>query len=228
MIRSKIKCTICNRDISKSNYTRHYDKCSGKHEITYNSTSVPKTEKWYAAMKATRGTTARNQYSKAKELGLSKPEISEETRHKLREAARLRGSLSEETKQKISKSRIKYLRENPHMVPYRLNHYSNGRSYPEEYWKEILDSNNISYVEQYKVGPYQLDFAIIDSSQKIDLEIDGEQHHLDERIVASDLRRNKYLQELGWKIIRIRWSDYKKLTDKKTFVDSILTEIAVP
>lgn len=40
-------------------------------------------------------------------------------------------TLSEETKKKISKSRKKFLDENPHMVPYLLNH-SSKMSYPEK------------------------------------------------------------------------------------------------
>lgn len=189
----------------------------------------PKSEKWYAAMAAKKGTTARNQYSKAAELGQPKPEMSDETKQKLREANQRRGPLSEETKRKISEGRIKFLRENPDMVPYKLNHYSKGRSYPEEYWKGILDSHGVAYVEQYQVGPYQLDFAIVnDTPYKIDLEIDGDQHYLDERVVASDKRRNQYLESLGWKIVRIKWSDYKKLVDKKSFVDYIINEIMIP
>ena len=184
--------------------------------------SKPKSEKWYAAMAAKRGTTARNQYSKAKELGLEKPEISEETREKII-AANKRRTHSEETKKKISEARKKYLLENPDKVPYRLNHYSKGRSYPEEYWKIVLDSNNISYVEQYPIGLYQLDFAILD--QKIDLEIDGSQHYCDQRIVESDKRRTEYLESLGWKVIRVNWSEYQKMVDKKQFVEYILNEI---
>lgn len=187
--------------------------------------SKPKSEAWYAAMRAKRGTTARNQYSKADELGLPKPEISDETREKMSSASKGRKH-SEETKQKISQRRIDFLRENPDMVPYKLNHYSKGRSYPEEYWKAVLDTNGILYTEQYQVGPYQLDFAIVNNlTVKIDLEIDGEQHHLDERVVASDKRRNEYLENLGWKIVRVRWSEYQKLVDKKTFIEYIIQEI---
>lgn len=184
--------------------------------------SKPKSEKWYAAMAARRG-KGTNQYTKAKELGLPKPEISEESRKKRSEANKRRPPMSEETKKKISKSRIKFLRENPHMVPYKLNHYSKGRSYAEEYWKTILDSNNLTYEEQYQIGPYQLDFAFV--ADKIDLEIDGDQHHLDQRVVKSDIRRNEYLSALGWKTIRIKWSDYQKLVDKKTFVDGIISQL---
>lgn len=131
--------------------------------------------------------------------------------------------LSKETKDKISASRIEYLNKNPEMVPYKLNHYSKGLSYPERYWKEILISNNIIFTDQFQIGLYSLDFALVD--KMIDLEIDGEQHYLDQRIVASDQRRTKFLEDLGWTVIRIRWSEYKKLKDKQKFIDLILTTL---
>ena len=180
----------------------------------------PKSEAWYAAMNARKG-KGTNQYTKAKELGLPTPVISNESH--LKRSKSSQRPCTEETKKKISASRIKFLHENPHMVPYKLNHYSKGRSYAEEYWKVILDSNNLVYEEQYQIGPYQLDFAFLNF--KIDLEIDGDQHHLDKRIVESDKRRNIYLEELGWTIIRIRWSEYKKLADKKKFVEEILQHL---
>lgn len=134
-----------------------------------------------------------------------------------------------ETKIKLSIARIKYLNENPDKVPYKLNHYSKKRSYPEEYWKSILDANNISYEEQHQVGLYSLDFAIIHS--KVDLEIDGDQHYLDKRIVESDKRRNAKLTDLGWKVVRIKWSDYKKLLthdQKQEYIKFIINEISGP
>ena len=112
------------------------------------------------------------------------------------------------------------------MVPYKLNHYSKGPSYPERYWKKILDRLGINYVEQYQIHTYQLDFALV--KEKIDIEIDGDQHYLDERIIESDKRRNQYLENLGWKIIRIKWSNYKRLVDKqdrKDYVNSIIEQI---
>ena len=179
-----------------------------------------KSEAWYAAMAAKKDKgTNRNQYTKAKELGLPKPEISEES-HKKRSSASKRPH-TEETKKKISDHRIKFLRENPDKVPYKLNHSSKGRSYAEEYWKIVLDTNNLVYEEQYQICPYQLDFAF--PNLKLDLEIDGDQHHLDKRVVESDKRRNLYLEELGWTVIRVKWSDYKKLEDKKSFVNNIIS-----
>ena len=43
---------------------------------------------------------------------------------------------SNETKEKISISRKKYLSEHPDQVPYLLNHYSKGESYPEKYFEK--------------------------------------------------------------------------------------------
>jgi len=50
---------------------------------------------------------------------------------------------SQETKDKISKSRIKYLMEHPDKVPYLLNH-SSRMSYPEKIFKNALIEMNIT------------------------------------------------------------------------------------
>lgn len=116
--------------------------------------------------------------------------------------------LSEETKKKISESRIKYLLENPDKVPYRLNH-SSKESYPEKYFTELFKNENIKVTRYHYIGLYELDFCILD--KKIDIEIDGEQHHIDKRIVESDKRRTEFLENLGWTIFRIRWSEYNNM-----------------
>lgn len=134
---------------------------------------------------------------------------------------------SEETKQKISKSRIQFLSENPEKVPYLLNHYSKGESFPEKYWREILEKYNINFISEYRISLYSLDFAIID--KMIDLEIDGEQHYIDNRIIKSNLKRTDYLESLGWNVIRIRWSEYQKLNFEKRqwFVDDLIKQFRV-
>lgn len=209
-------CKFCGRETTNPGANK-------KHENRCNDNPNPVI---YVNYKGTNGNNkGENQYTKAKRLGLPKPEITEETRKKLSENQKQR-TLSQETKDKISKSRIKYLTENPDMVPYKLNHYSKGPSYPERYWKKILDKANIKYVMQYPIHTYQLDFALVE--EKIDIEIDGDQHYLDPRIIESDKRRNEYLESLGWKIIRVRWSDYKKLVDKQDrmdYVTNIINEI---
>lgn len=133
--------------------------------------------------------------------------------------------MSDETKKKISVSRTKYLKENPDKVPYLLNHYTNGESYPETYFSNVFEKEFIKVDRYIQEGIYQIDFAIIDKS--IAIEVDGEQHYLDKNIVESDKRKNKYLKEKGWDLIRIRWSHYQKLNkeEKKEYVDNLINYI---
>ena len=157
--------------------------------------------------------SGQNQYSKGK-VG------SDDTRRKLSEAGKRRIA-SLETRKKISKSRIRYLKDNPDKVPYLLNHYSKGESYPEKYWREILETNGIEFQQEKQISIYRLDFSI---NNVLDLEIDGEQHYLDPRIRASNQRRDEELRALGWKVIRVRWSDYQQMQTehRKQYVEMIL------
>ena len=205
-------CCHCGSKRENHNSWKNHERC-----CSFNHNRVYKN-----GMTGKKGS---NQYTKAKRLNQPKPIKSLETLEKIRLANTGRKH-SQETKEKISKARRKYLTENPDMVPYKLNHYSKGPSYPERYWKKILNKANINYVEQYQIHTYQLDFALVE--RKIDIEIDGDQHYLDQRIVESDKRRNEYLESLGWKIIRIRWSEYKKIVDKQdriAYVNNIINEI---
>lgn len=135
---------------------------------------------------------------------------------------------TQETKDKLSEIRINYIKNNPDKVPYKLNHYSKGRSYPEQYWKDVLDTYQLDYSEQVRVGLYRLDFAFL--SQKIDLEIDGETHYQLQSVIDKDIRRTKNLEDLGWKVIRIRWSEYQKLTqeEKSKYVQNIIEMVSLP
>lgn len=121
---------------------------------------------------------------------------------------------SEETKKKISEIRKKYILENPDKAPYKLNH-SSKESYPEKYFAELFEKENIKIEKYYPIGLYELDFCI--PGKKIDIEINGSQHYYDDKIVKSDIRRTKFLEENGWDVINIKWSDYQKLDfDKKS------------
>ena len=131
---------------------------------------------------------------------------------------------SEETKKKISESRKKYLNEHPDKVPFKLNH-SSKESYPEKYFREWLQKENIFSEREYQVGLYTLDFAW--PERKIYLEIDGSQHHLD-WMMKHDEERTKKLSELGWTCIqRIYWPDYQKLSknEKEKYLNSLKEEI---
>lgn len=126
-------------------------------------------------------------------------------------------TLSEEQKKKISISRKKYLEEHPDKVPYLINHHSNGDSFPEKYFKEVFDNEHIDYKQNYYQCGYFLDFAWPD--KKIYLEVDGEQHYVDKRIVEHDKVRTKKLLENGWTCIeRIRWSIFQTLSKEEKMV----------
>jgi very-short-patch-repair endonuclease len=163
------------------------------------------------------GRKGSNQFIKARKLGLpvpisgnkGKPSTFKGKKH------------SEETKRKISEKRIKFLKENPDKVPYLMNHYSKSISYPEQYFIKVFEKEKISLKHHKQINVYQLDFY--NDTKKIYLEIDGDQHFLDKRIVASDKRRRKFLYERGWKELRLRWSSYKKLSliERKKIVSTI-------
>jgi very-short-patch-repair endonuclease len=134
---------------------------------------------------------------------------------------------TDETKKKISLSRSKYLKEHPDQVPYLLNHYSKGDSYPERYFKELFEVEKIDLKHHTQIGLYQLDFYNLEC--KIDIEIDGDQHHLDKRIAESDIRRTEFLESQGWKVFRVKWSDYQKLPmdARKELIDKIRKMVTI-
>lgn len=113
---------------------------------------------------------------------------------------------TQEVKNKISKSRIKYLNENPDKIPYLLNH-SSKKSYPELTFEKYLNLYNIKgWFYNYSVNRFCLDFAFTEF--KLDVEIDGGTHNL-EKVKIKDNIRDIFLQEKGWKILRIKATDIK-------------------
>ena len=134
---------------------------------------------------------------------------------------------TEENKKILSQKRKQYLIEHPEMVPYKLNHHSK-QSYPEKYFKELFDNDEVlcKTAQEYKVGLYSLDFDLPDI--KLDIEIDGEQHHVDKRIVDHDKKRNEVLNKLGWVCFRIRWSTYQKMSleCRKELIDKLKALVA--
>jgi very-short-patch-repair endonuclease len=69
---------------------------------------------------------------------------------------------------------------------------------------EALRAAGLAPIPQYPVGPYRLDFAILDRSRQIDVEVDGESFHrdLDGVRLRSDFVRDNFLAKRGWKVKR--------------------------
>ena len=127
---------------------------------------------------------------------------------------------TEEQKQKISKARKQYLLEHPDQVPYLLNH-SSQKSYPEVYFTELFEKEEINLHKEYYCLGYFLDFC--DPIKKIDIEIDGEQHYVDSKMVEHDKIRNAALEEAGWTVFRVRWAEYKAMTEEQKY--NIISQI---
>lgn len=123
----------------------------------------------------------------------------------------------------MSLSRKEIISKNSSLSPYIIFH-KNGKtqeSYPEKYFKKVLENNNISFKQELQVNRYSLDFLI----GNIDLEIDGEQHYTVQKIIDSDIERTKFLTNLGLSVKRIRWSWFKRLNDKEKikFIRDLVT-----
>ena len=147
-----------------------------------------------------------NQYIKAKQLGLKKPELSVKAKEKISNIWKGK-HLTVEHKKKIAIGRKKYLEEHPDQIPYKL-HHSSQISYPEQYFKDIFEKENIPLKYHLQVGLYELDFY--NEEYKVYIEIDGDTHK-QKKVQEIDKRKDEYLQSLGWKCMRICWADYKKL-----------------
>ena len=88
----------------------------------------------------------------------------------------------------------------------------NITSYPEKFWIEVLNNNNIEYKINFPIKQdnnlynYFLDFYITINNRKIDLEIDGKQHKYANR-QESDIKRDIYIKSKGIEVYRIKWNE---------------------
>lgn len=103
----------------------------------------------------------------------------------------------------------------------------NIESYPEKFFKEVLDNNGISYTRELPLkkedgSNYFLDFVINKNDRIIDLEIDGKQHTYEDR-AESDRIRDEFIKNKGFLVYRIPWntinSEEGKLLMKKKIED---------
>lgn len=66
---------------------------------------------------------------------------------------------------------------------------------------EMLDDTDVEYTEQYPIGRYICDFYIAKSNLVI--EADGEYWHNLPKVKKSDERKNKYLKQHGYNLLRL-------------------------
>jgi very-short-patch-repair endonuclease len=91
-------------------------------------------------------------------------------------------------------------------------------SYPEKFFMEVLNNNNILYEHELPCNKYFIDFAIKD--KMIALEIDGKQHEYEDR-KKSDILKDTCLSENGWKVYRIKWKSINNESGKMYIKEQI-------
>lgn len=79
------------------------------------------------------------------------------------------------------------------------------------------------FIQQYQVGAYSLDFAILYQKKMVALECDGERYHSSDTAVEHDMERQAILQRLGWKFVRIRGGAFYR--DKETAMESVYRQL---
>lgn len=69
-----------------------------------------------------------------------------------------------------------------------------------EAYRKAIPAGLAGLVAQYTVGRYRLDFAI--PERKLGIEIDGLQYHSSQESIIKDRRRQRDLEQQGWRIVR--------------------------
>ena len=90
--------------------------------------------------------------------------------------------------------------------------WNNSPSYPEMFFMEVIENEFVdkNYVREFPLGLFSLDFAW--KNKKKCIEIDGDQHSRFEEYKKRDLRKDTFLKENGWQVLRIKWKDMYKDT----------------
>jgi len=88
-----------------------------------------------------------------------------------------------------------------------MSRWNNKSSYPEQFFMKVIENEfkDKNYIHEYSIGIYSLDFAW--PEKKKDIEIDGDQHQRFEEYKKRDIRKDEFLLQNGWKILRIKWTD---------------------
>ena len=139
--------------------------------------------------------------------------LSEKQKEKLLKPKNIKKKLSEEHKQKIRESYYKWMNEHHDD----FIKYSSGQSSLCENFKNKLKENNLSFIEEftpfYPESGYRLDVAFPDD--KIGIEINGTQHYNSNgELNENTLKKQKYFEDRGWKIIQVYYKDAIKENPK--------------
>jgi very-short-patch-repair endonuclease len=121
-----------------------------------------------------------------------------------------------ETKIKISNS-LKLAHKENRAWNIGKSRWNNDPSYPETFFMKVIKNEFLdkSYVREYSIGKYSIDFAW--PHKKIAIEIDGQQHQRFKEYVERDAKKDEYLKNHGWLVLRLNWVDV--YNDPKRYIN---------
>lgn len=144
-------CEFCNKECKNANSLRNHQRLCK---------SNPNRQEMSWVNKRNSGKPGKNQYTKAKELGLPKPEISDETRLKISESSKNQ-IWTEERRKKLSESMKLAVKNNPDSYTssnvcgrVKVEEY-NGEKFHGKWEIEVakwFDRNNIKWIR--KIDPF--------------------------------------------------------------------------
>ena len=105
-----------------------------------------------------------------------------------------------------------------------MSRWNNESSYPEKFIIKVIanEFTDKNYIHEFPQGIYSIDFAW--PAKKKAIEIDGQQHERFEEYRLRDKRKDKFLFENGWKVLRLKWTDIlhdtkQRIQEMKNFID---------
>lgn len=210
---NEYQCKYCDKIcIGKNSLTQHELRCKKNPDRIIVHSNFIKYNNDVKEGKIIK--TYKNHYDKAVKLNQEKPRLSIEARNKISKAQKNK-IVSKETREKISNTQKNNYRGKSRWYT-QIQHRT---SYAEQYFFNIFPNSS----KHYHVDRYFLDIAY--PSHKIYIEIDGEQHKKDLKVIEHDKERTLNLDKLGWTLIdRIYWPDFSKLNNDERiiFINSIL------
>jgi very-short-patch-repair endonuclease len=115
----------------------------------------------------------------------------------------------EETKEKIRKARFEYLKKQLGETAWERKRLGKMSYLESWFYDNVVLKHNLlekyDIVNEYPEYPYFIDFAFL--SSRIAVELDGMQHFRNKKNQDRDIKKQKYLESIGWKIFRIRFDE---------------------
>lgn len=196
-----LNCKFCNSERkNKNSLSQHQVRCPKNPDKIDSSKSLKAMQK----SKIEEGKPF-NHFMKAKQLGLPVPKTTEEVKKKIAIAQSGKKD-TDEVKRKKSEGMKKAHKEGrAHNIG--KSRWNNDPSYPEKFFMKVIENefDDKSYIREYSLGIYSLDFAW--EHKKKCIEIDGDQHQRFEEYMQRDKRKDLLINGKGWEVLRISWKD---------------------